>query len=40
VEKYIKKCIDSIINQKTKYSVQIVIVDDGATDASLTLPPP
>lgn len=34
VEKYIKKNIDSIINQKTKYSVQIVIVDDGATDAS------
>lgn len=34
VEKYIKKCINSIVEQKTKYSVQIVIVDDGATDAS------
>lgn len=34
VEKYMQKCIDSIVAQKTKYSVQIVIVDDGATDAS------
>ena len=34
VEKYIQKCIDSIFAQKTKYSVQIVIVDDGATDTS------
>lgn len=34
VEKYIKKCINSIVHQETKYSVQIVIVDDGATDAS------
>lgn len=34
VEKYIEKCINSIVNQKTKYSVQIVVVDDGATDAS------
>ena len=34
VEKYVKRCIDSIIGQKTKYSVQIVIVDDGATDSS------
>lgn len=34
VEKYIRKCINSIVDQKTKYSVQIVIIDDGATDAS------
>lgn len=34
VEKYMQKCIDSIIAQKTKYSIQIVIVDDGSTDAS------
>lgn len=34
VEKYIRKCIDSIVAQKTKYSIQIVIVDDGATDMS------
>lgn len=34
VEKYIRKCINSLVEQKTKYSVQMVIVDDGATDLS------
>lgn len=34
VEKYIKKCINSLVEQKTRYSIRIVIVDDGATDLS------
>ena len=33
VEKYIEKCIDSIINQTYKY-LQIILVDDGSTDNS------
>lgn len=31
-EKYLKECIDSIINQKTKYKFKAIIVDDGSTD--------
>lgn len=32
VEKFILPCIESIINQKTTYSFQLIIVDDGSTD--------
>ena len=32
VEKYLKKCIDSVINQTHK-KLEIILVDDGATDA-------
>ena len=31
---YVEKCIKSIINQKTKYSYEIIVVDDGSTDNS------
>lgn len=33
VEKYIKRCIESIINQSYK-ELEIILVDDGSTDAS------
>lgn len=36
VEKYIKRCIYSILNQKYKY-IEIIIVDDGSTDDTLLL---
>ncbi|MEE0715235.1 MAG: glycosyltransferase family 2 protein [Eubacterium sp.] len=32
VEKYIKEAIDSVLNQKTKYNYELIIVNDGATD--------
>lgn len=34
VEAYLKECIDSILNQKTKYTFKLVIIDDGSTDGT------
>lgn len=36
-EKYLIQCIDSLINQETKYSYIIVIVDDGSKDSSIKI---
>ena len=33
VEKYIHRCIDSIINQSYK-NIEIILVDDGSSDGS------
>ena len=33
VEKYLKKCVDSIINQTYK-KIEIILIDDGSTDNS------
>ncbi len=35
IEKFITPCINSVLNQKTKYSYEILLVDDGSTDNSL-----
>lgn len=34
VEKYLKACIDSILNQKTNYTYCVTLVNDGSTDSS------
>lgn len=34
VEKYVDQCVESILNQKTKYNYQIILIDDGSTDES------
>lgn len=31
-EKWIEKCVKSIINQKTRYTFEIVVINDGSTD--------
>ena len=37
VEKYLEKCMDSIINQKTNFSYEVICVNDGSTDSSLEI---
>ena len=34
-KKYIKNCLKSCINQKTKFSYEIILIDDASTDKSL-----
>lgn len=34
-EKYIKKCLDSIVNQTIFHDIQVIVVDDGSTDNTL-----
>lgn len=34
-EKYIAKCIESVLEQVTKYSFEVIIINDGSVDASL-----
>ena len=36
VEKYVEKCLDSVINQ-TYQNLEIIIVNDGSTDNSLSV---
>ena len=31
------RCLDSIFNQKTQYSYEVILVDDGSTDNSIEL---
>ncbi len=33
-EKYLKECIDTIINQKTSFKYEVICVNDGSTDSS------
>lgn len=35
-EKYLKKCIESILNQSLR-NIEIIFIDDGSTDNSLTI---
>lgn len=36
-EKYLKECLESVINQKTKYKYEIIVINDGSTDNSLNI---
>lgn len=33
-QNYLEKCVNSLVNQKTKYKYQIILINDGSTDAS------
>lgn len=35
VEKYIRQCIRSLLDQRTEYNYQIIIINDGTTDQSI-----
>ena len=35
VENYIEECIQSVLTQKTKYTYEMILVDDGSTDGTL-----
>lgn len=37
IAKYGRRCIESIVNQKTKYSYFLVLVNDGSTDETLAI---
>ena len=37
VEKYLKRCLDSILYQKTNFNYEIIAVDDHSTDNSLNI---
>ena len=36
-QKYIEECLNSILLQKTDYSYEIILVDDGSTDGSVSV---
>lgn len=37
VENTLAECLDSVLNQKTRFSYRITVVNDGSTDSSLTV---
>lgn len=36
-EKFLRKCMGSIVNQKTKYKFEVIAINDGSTDTSLEI---
>lgn len=36
-ENFLRKCMDSIVNQKTKYHYEVIAVNDGSVDKSLEI---
>ena len=36
-EKYIQKCIDSVLKQKTSFEYEVIIADDCSEDATLEI---
>ena len=40
VANYIEECLNSVLSQKTNYSYEVIIVDDGSTDDTMSLVEP
>lgn len=36
-EKYLERCINSLLNQKTKYEYEIILINDGSKDSSVNI---
>ena len=36
-EKYIGRCLDSLVAQKTKYEFEVIVVDNNSTDNTRTI---
>ena len=36
-EKYLKECLASIFNNKTKYEYEVIVIDDGSSDDSMKI---
>lgn len=36
-ENYLRKCLDSLLNQNTKYAFEVILVNDGSKDNSLNI---
>lgn len=37
MEPFLRECLESVLNQKTKYSYVVIAIDDGSTDNSLSI---
>lgn len=37
VENYIENCLESILNQKTKYNIEVIVINDGSKDKTYEL---
>lgn len=37
VEKYVAQCIQSVLNQKTRFTYRVIVVDDGSTDSTSSI---
>lgn len=36
-ERYLDECLESVLNQKTRYSYHVIVVDDGSTDSTKSI---
>ncbi|MBE5905186.1 MAG: glycosyltransferase family 2 protein [Lachnospiraceae bacterium] len=37
VEEYVEACMESVLNQKTKYTYKVIVVEDGSTDGTANI---
>lgn len=37
VEKYVRECIESVLNQKTKFKYEVILINDGSQDNTLNI---